>query len=417
MTAVANHRTSAAGASADEPEGAGVDEALFVQARPRAHRRRRPTGGATAGGQTRIVQQVEDEDRTIVIDLTDEATATSVKRQQEINNIAGGGDSGRMMSASVVQWSGIYRPALTPGAAANSLDCIPQGTDDDSGSSYLIARMLNGQRGGGGEDGGERVTPPSPDDVPGEILEIRATVEAPAHWRAELALADLSIDAVNGDHYYEEEEVESRHLSNSVVTEKYVESTTDSREVTSEEATASATAPPARPLGLFPPIESAQRAASVSQTATGAAWRPHKKGPPKLSSGPSLPLNLFGSTSQSLAEITPARPPTRYYTLQRLRDSGGQGSLDRSEGNGGEGGEGRRRRRRRSVRTSRSASSDFLDRMDASQSGSVRRSLALKGQPRTKISKIERGLYLGGLEAATDVILLESIGEGYQFSH
>ena len=77
----------------------------------------------------------------------------------------------------------------------------------------------------------------------------------------------------------------------------------------------------------------------------------------------------------------------------------------------------RGRHQRRSIKSRKSQSSDFLDRLDTSiSSGHDRSSTAARHRhssmrrvkSNVKMSKIEKGLFLGNLEAATDVILLES---------
>ena len=128
------------------------------------------------------------------------------------------------------------------------------------------------------------------------------------------------------------------------------------------------------------------------------------------------PFNLFGSTSQSLSEVVPL-PPARFNTLSaihRLRSADGNQSLDRKLVRADttaivfDGG------RSRSVRARKSRSNDFLDRMDSSvestttDEGRSARQRRKSIKQRAKMNKIEKGLWLGNMEAATDVILLES---------
>ena len=58
----------------------------------------------------------------------------------------------------------------------------------------------------------------------------------------------------------------------------------------------------------------------------------------------------------------------------------------------------------------RAKSNDFLDHLDVSYAGSNLTSTLSQPSLVTKMSRIEKHLYLGSLEAATDVILLESHG-------
>eukprot|EP00095_Tigriopus_kingsejongensis_P000103 snap_masked-scaffold1424_size42081-processed-gene-0.5 protein:Tk00103 transcript:snap_masked-scaffold1424_size42081-processed-gene-0.5-mRNA-1 annotation:"dual specificity protein phosphatase 12-like" len=65
----------------------------------------------------------------------------------------------------------------------------------------------------------------------------------------------------------------------------------------------------------------------------------------------------------------------------------------------------------RSVVTRKSQSNDFLDRIDVSLGNSPSASdPRRRSRAKAKMNKIERNLYLGNMEAATDVILLESHG-------
>lgn len=59
-------------------------------------------------------------------------------------------------------------------------------------------------------------------------------------------------------------------------------------------------------------------------------------------------------------------------------------------------------------RRRRARSNDFLDRIDVSVVSNTTRSAQVKRKSTPKMSRVEHGLYLGSLEAATDVILLES---------
>ncbi len=373
--------------------------------------------------------------------------------------------------------------------------------DSSSGSHFLISRMLNGaeeaaaaaERGEEGEDGAVVAEYIGPDRY-AEILEITATVgegkqelqqqqqhhqrvppphpvQQQQHQQQQTSTSflpplnqatwpqqqqqehhqHLLVDQQQQFTGESEDDDDDRNLSSSIPTERYVEPADKNLVSDQEEGWPNSLSSPSRePVNGTAASILPLPATTTSKMGTSLpkAVPPPPSMPPvpaerrsrSLKRGTETPFSLFGSTSQSLSEVTPM-PPTRYdaasSTLHRLRSSDGYRSLDRRMMRAGpEGAQAMAMMtssslamdgaRSRSVKTRKSKSNDFLDRMDVSVSSSAgtdqnaaaahggnasaseRRGRMRRRQSAAKMNKIEKGLYLGNMEAATDVILLES---------
>ncbi len=407
------------------PEGAASISAsgtLFMQ----------PAGGGgrlppappplTAQSGATIVQETLEEDQTIVIDLTEErcnlmrTAAPSSKSAATVTQWSGGGGFHRgrppptvprQFATSADAHDGIM---MVPTSAADRFTSSASSSLDvqlgqESGSHFLISRMLNGRAEAVNDDEEED------DEVQGgrtEILQITARVGSdhigefsrvpPLHPSSAAGTMFPPLNQSSADD--SEDDDDDRNLSTSIPTERYVEK----QPISEEEGWPPSLASPVK----GPPPPAIDRRSHSLRRGDGGT-----------------PFNLFGSTSQSLSEVTPL-PPTRYSaissSMHRLRSSDGYRSLDRrmmtrrtdtafAEGKSA------------SIRARKSRSNDFLDRMDASVSSSVPGTtttevgaVSSRGRSRSRrkmparMNKIEKGLYLGNMEAATDVILLESRG-------
>ena len=159
----------------------------------------------------------------------------------------------------------------------------------------------------------------------------------------------------------------------------------------------------------FSSSPAAASSTAATTTSTLPSMRNHQNHARSSSLKRDLPLSLFGGAgTQGLAEASPISLKGRNLTTYSSVRDGSRGSLDR-------------RSRSKDGKTliavgRKSQSNDFLDRMDFSSSGggtlsSRGKSATLdrrRARSRAKMNKIEKKLYLGNMEAATDVILLES---------
>ncbi|TRY68328.1 hypothetical protein TCAL_03807 [Tigriopus californicus] len=172
--------------------------------------------------------------------------------------------------------------------------------------------------------------------------------------------------------------------------------------------------PPPLPLGLNAITTSASNSSSSSSNENSNHLVLHNKGRSR-SLKRDGPLSLFTYNSNDLSLDSPslisANANSHFQSMSssgRLRSGfvaamgrgGIDGSLDRRLAS----------QIHRTV-TRKSQSNDFLDRIDVSRGTTSSSELRARGtRVKAKMNKIEKNLYLGNMEAATDVILLESHG-------
>ncbi len=246
-----------------------------------------------------------------------------------------------------------------------------------SEENFLIARMLNGETAPEEELCGDKRIAPASSLFP-PLAQSIATKE------------------VEGERLQEEEESDEEddpNLSVSLPTEKYVDPISEEDLVQQQ-------------LGSFSINQHQQHKNEGGERSSRSRKRPsvtaaaaNSTAAATAATAAAAPLSIFDGEALSSIRFLPGSNGG-YQSLDRRHQRGGETANSPSGGHGGG-----TRRRRTSVRARKSRSSDFLDRLDVSASSSDHRK---RLSTPLKMSKIERGLYLGNMEAATDVLLLES---------
>ena len=368
-----------------------------------------------------------EEDHTIVIDLTEDGS------HQRCYQSSGSGVSHAAMTSSALPPT----PPLTTmlSNVSSSLDAQPPTEDEEASVSsptvpgdhtseenFLIRRMLNGAD----EEDGKTIS------NGGESLVERSSKSMPRLPGLEGSLLMLRGDEYSGEEEDEDDE-DDKNLSDSPPTEKFVDirsngvtpiqrpkqlnllrshqsksldpdSAVDcgSQTMLEETPTSSSTATTGERVTAVP--------SAVSRKSRSLGRRAQ---PPSNLSQMQQPFSLFGSTSQTLYEtrLPPTSSSGRFQSVHRSDHR----SLERRQPRAASQRGGAAAAASLTGRTRKAKSNDFLDRMDVSQStssGGGRRknktSQLQQQQLRVKMSKIDKGLFLGNMEAATDVILLES---------